>query len=180
MQPERFNGTAERTRPAPPRHGLVLLAALATALTAGCVSIRAERPAPHARNEPGSVEVRVFDTASDARHGTLTRRRVQSELSVIESSGDETLVHRSWEPSWGTSGLPAGAYRLRVTGWRDASGAYHEFAAGDELRFTLAEDAAASFSVVLRSGQRAAANLGMFVVGLFGCAYLEANGFSCH
>ena len=156
-----------------------LTAAMASALAAGCVSIRPDKATtPAARVGSGAVEVRVFETVSDQQHRAPTRRQVRTELCVAEGS-ECRPVHRSFAPGWGVTDLAPGRYRLTVAEWVDAKGESHRFSSPGTFQFDLAEGASVGIAVILRSGTQALANTGMAVVGILGCAALESIAIPC-
>ncbi|HWC64877.1 MAG TPA: hypothetical protein VG777_02260, partial [Thermoanaerobaculia bacterium] len=107
------------------RTGMALLA-LAINLplwTTGCATMTTDfttAARPGGTDESGVFHVGIFDRGRDVREQRLTRQRVSSELYRIDAGG-ESLVERSDEPEFDVSGLSAGKYRLRVSGWREGN-----------------------------------------------------------
>jgi len=146
-----------------------IVAALAAALSAGCVSIRMEEAIPSPGvYDSGFLEVRVFETMSALKKAEPTRRQILCELYGPGPGPQRPLVHGSSEPVWALSDLPPGRYRLQVVGLVDAAGKVHSLGSSDSVDFEVGPGKAVRLSVVLSSGQGLANNVayGVAWVGL--------------
>ncbi len=160
-----------------------LIAAVAAALGAGCVSIRMEAPiAAPGVYDSGFLEVRVFETMSALKKSEPTKRQILCELYAPEGGPGAALVHGSSEPVWALSDLAAGRYRLQVVGLVDEAGKVHSLGSTDAMDFEVEPGKGVRLSVVLSSGRGLAQNVAYGVawvgVGLL-CGTLDEHGVHC-
>jgi hypothetical protein len=176
------SGSGVRTGGPTAARGLIL-AALAASLSAGCVSIRMERPfASPVMSGSGFLEVRVFESMSALRNDTPTRRQILCELVAVKGNVAGPPVYRSSEPVWARSDLSPGTYRLRVVGLVDAAGKVRSLGSSDWLDFDVVPGQGVRLSVVVASGRGLAQNVAYGVawvgVGLL-CGSLDEHGVPC-
>lgn len=103
----------------------------------GCVSVGIDRSKRTGQEQrAASLEVRIYETPSDLRAGTLTSRRIVSELVRTDVTPDQS-VYRGIEPTWTRSDLPPGRYKLTAVAVADETSAEKALPNQDSERFRL-------------------------------------------
>lgn len=132
-------------RPWGARLTLLLTAPL---LLDGCVSVGIDRSKPTAQG-PASLEVRIYETPADRRAGTLTSRRIVSEL-VRTDVTPEQRVYRGIDPTWTRSDLAPGRYKLTAVAVADEGSAEKELPNQDSERFRLRAGESVRATIVIK------------------------------
>lgn len=116
----------------------------------GCVSVGIDRTKRAAQDQgPASLEVRIYETPSDLRAGTLTPRRIVSEL-VRTDVTPEQQIYRGVEPTWTRSDLPPGRYRLTAVAVADENATEKELPDQDSESFRLRAGESVRATILLK------------------------------
>ena len=103
----------------------------------GCVSVGIDRSKRTGQEQgPASLEVQIYETPADRRAGTLTPRRIVSEL-VRTDVTPEQRVYRGTEATWTRTDLRPGRYKLTAVAVVDDNSGEKELANQDSERFRL-------------------------------------------
>lgn len=116
----------------------------------GCVSVGIDRSKGTAQQQgPASLEVRIYETPSDRNAGTLTSRKIVSEL-VRTDVNPEQQIYRGIEPTWTRSDLPPGRYKLTAVAVADETSAEKTLPNQDSERFRLRAGESVRATIVIK------------------------------
>lgn len=114
----------------------------------GCVSVGIDRSKPTGQG-PATLEVRIYETPSDRSAGTLTSRRIVSELVRTDVS-PEQRIYRGADPTWTRSDLAPGRYRLTAVAVADETSAEKPLPNQDSERFRLRAGESVRAAIIVR------------------------------
>lgn len=116
----------------------------------GCVSVGIDRTKrPGGVQGPASLEVRIYETPDDKRAGTLTPRRIVSEL-VRTDVEPEQRVYRGIEPTWTRSDLAPGRYKLTAVAVAEEGAGEKPLPNQDSERFRLRAGESVLATIVIK------------------------------
>lgn len=116
----------------------------------GCVSVGIDRSKrTGAEQGPASLEVRIYETPADRRAGTLTSRRIVSELVRTDLTPEER-VYRGVDPTWTRSDLAPGRYKLTAVAVADEGSGEKELPNQDSERFRLRAGESVRATIVIK------------------------------